>query len=82
MLKVDQFVPIELVKTHTGWNLQTNDRIWHFLNEHREGFKTNNPIVQYFIDNLDRTIGLQGTTIQSLSVSKEQVAEWILNGII
>lgn len=80
MIIVDEFLNIKLVKRNGGWRLQTTDKMWQYLNKHQDKLKldhTKNAVTRYFIENLDQTIGLQGTTIQSLFVTKEQVAYWI-----
>lgn len=84
MISIDDLLGLKLVKRNTSWNLETTDKVWHFLKETGETFPLNysREVVKYYIANLDKTIGLQGTNIQSLQVPRTLVAKWISEGEI
>lgn len=79
MLVINDLINLKLKKRHTGWCLTVPDKNWFVLRDMKkeELLQTNNTAENYFFNNLENTVGLQGTSIQSLKVSKEQVADWI-----
>lgn len=79
MVVINELLQIKLLKRNGRWCIQASDEVWHFLNRRTNEFKTDCVVTQFFIDNLEKTIGLQGTPFQSLVVTKEQVADWIIN---